>query len=397
MNIFSQDDLPVKLLVEFLSEDNPNPSLAREEWDQLEKRFGERIYPEILYLLTQMEFEPSEARSHWYKILEHRENLNRTLDRDVGVRVALCDYFTNIDPKLKNLVFLEVQLFLQKERTALLDELTGLYNRRFFNQVIRREVEHAKRFDQSFSLLMLDLDNFKNYNDMYGHQAGDKALTEVAQVLNQTARAIDHVVRYGGEEFVLVLPQSDKDQALLAGERHRQAVEMHPFLGQEKLPSGNLTVTIGLATFPVDADDATELLQRADEALYQGKESGRNRVIPFGPNKRRHARYPIHVEMMFHLREVGDQLFQKGAVQNISLGGFLCQTDQPCELGRPLDVVLSTPDDEFGLRLRARAVRLTEDRKQEDSYYLGFSFELDSIEEENALQALIEDGATTLH
>ena len=397
MDIFSQDDLPVKLLVEFLNEDNPNPSLAREEWDQLEKRFGERIYPEILYLLTQMEFEPNEARSHWYKILEHRDLLNRTLGRDVGLRVALCDYFTNIDPKLKNLVFLEVQLFLQKERSALVDELTGLYNRRFFNQVVHREVEHAKRFDQPFSLLMLDLDNFKNFNDTYGHQAGDRALIEVAQVLTQTARAIDHVVRYGGEEFVLVLPQVDKEQALLAGERHRQAVEMHLFVGQEKLPSGNLTVTIGLATFPVDADDATELLQRADEALYQGKEAGRNRVVPFGPNKRRHTRYPIHVEMMFRLREFGDRSFQKGAIRDISLGGLLCETDQPLELGRPLDVILSTPDDEFGLRLRARAVRLTQDRKEEDSYYLGFSFELDSVEEENALQVLIEDGATTLH
>ena len=394
---FGQDDFPFKLLVEFLSEDNSDPNLVQEEWNRLEKRLGEKIYPEILYLLTQMEFKPDEARRHWYKIIEHREDLNRRLGRDAGLRVALCDYFTNINPKLKNLVFVEVQLFMQKERSALVDELTGLYNRRFFNQVVRREVEHAKRFEQPFSLLMLDLDNFKNYNDMYGHQAGDKALTEVAQVLNQTARAIDHVVRFGGEEFVLILPQVDKEQALLAAERHRHAVEAHSFSGQEKLPLGNLTVTIGVATFPTDAQEAQELLQQADDALYQGKKDGRNRTVLCVPNKRHHTRHPLRMEMMFRLREAADQSFQQGTTQDISLGGLKCQTDLHLDLGRQLDVFLSTPNDDFGLQLPARTVRLTKNPEAEHSYYLGLSFELNSEEEENALRILIEDEASTLH
>lgn len=397
MNIFNKDDVSLKALIDLLQGDLSRTTLDSEEWKQLEKNFGENIYAEILYFLTQMEFDPLEAREHWYKTFEHRKNLSQILGRDVGLRVALCDYFTNLHPKLKNHVFVEVQLFLQKERSALVDELTGLYNRRFFNQVIQREIEHAKRFDQPFSLLMLDVDHFKSYNDMFGHQAGDRALMELAEVLKRTARAIDHVVRYGGEEFALILPRVDKTQALMAGERHRRAVEIHPFPDQEKLPSGNLTVTIGVATCPNDALDALDLIQRSDEALYKGKETGRNRVISLKPDKRRHPRYALTIEMMFRMREAAERSFLKGTTQDISMGGMLCQTDQPVDLNRPLEVILSSPGENYGMQLQAKVVRLSKDSQEGNRYYLGLSFDLGSGEEEEALKTLIEQDDDTLH
>ncbi|MFH1479761.1 MAG: diguanylate cyclase [Pseudomonadota bacterium] len=397
MNPFSKDDASVKVLIDLLREDFTRTTLNSEEWKQLEKNFGENIYAEIIYFLTQMEFEPLEAREHWYKTFEHRKNLSQVLGRDVGLRVALCDYFTNINPKLKNHVFVEVQLFLQKERSALVDELTGLYNRRFFNQVIQREMEHAKRFDQPFSLLMLDVDHFKNYNDMFGHQAGDRALTELAEVLTRTARAIDHVVRYGGEEFALILPRADKTQALMAAERHRRAVEIHPFSDKEKLPSGNLTVTIGMATCPNDALDALDLIQRADEALYKGKETGRNRAVSLKADKRRYPRYALSIEMMFRLREAAERSFLRGTTQDISMGGMLCQTDQPVDLNRPLEVILSSPSENYGMQLQAKVVRLTKDTQEGNMYYLGLSFELGSGEEKEALKNLIDQDDDTLH
>ncbi|MFH1349582.1 MAG: diguanylate cyclase [Pseudomonadota bacterium] len=397
MDIFTKDDSALKAIIDILREDLTGPALDLEQWNQYENEFGENIYAEILFLLTQMEFESLEAREHWYKILEHRKNFNQLLGRDVGLRVALCDYFTNINPRLKDHVFVEVQIFLQKERFALMDELTGLYNRRFFNQVIRREMEHAKRFNQPFSLLMLDVDNFKGYNDMYGHQAGDRVLAEIAEILKLTARAIDHVVRYGGEEFSLILPRADKRQALLAAERHRQAVEVHPFSGQEKLPLGNLTVTIGVATFPTDAEEGLDLIQLADEALYKGKEAGRNRVVSHPDDKRIHPRYPFQVEMMFRLREAAEEAFLRGETRDISLGGILCRTDQPIELGRPLEVILSSPGDKYGMQFHARAIRLTKDSEAEDTYFLGLSFELTSGEEEEVLRQLINEEDGTVH
>ncbi|MBU4126119.1 MAG: diguanylate cyclase [Proteobacteria bacterium] len=391
MDIFDPDNLALKLLIESLREDHLGTSIInQEEWKQLEKCFGNRIYLEILRLLTQIEFEPEEAQRHWFNVLEHRKNLQKNMGRDVGFRVALCDYFTNIHPKLKNLIFVEVDLFLQKERSALIDELTGLYNRRFFNRVLKREIEHSKRYNQPFSLLMLDIDNFKEYNDIYGHQAGDRALNEFAQILKQNARLIDHVIRYGGEEFAVILPRADIKQAKLSAERHLIAVETHKFSGQERLSSGNFTVTIGVATYPINAQDGLELIQKADEALYIGKQKGRNRVSISIDERRRKFRYPLHVEMLFRLRDSAEKLLNRGTTRNISQVGLLCQTNKPFNTGLMLEVVLRHPFDGSELKLMARSARLEKNPEKDQSYFLGLSIELGSEKEEKALQAILE-------
>ncbi|MEW6267131.1 MAG: diguanylate cyclase [Thermodesulfobacteriota bacterium] len=388
MDLYGPNNLSLKLLVEYLSDEHRTLSMNPREWDQLEKHFGEKVYSEILYLLTHLKLEPEMARIHWYNILAHREAINAGMGRDVGLRVAICDYFINIQPKLKNLVFLEVHQLLQKERTALVDELTGLYNRRFFNSVLQRELEHARRFDQFMSLLMIDVDNFKNYNDLYGHKNGDGLLAELADLLKKTARSIDYVVRYGGEEFVVLLPMCDHDRAALAGERLRRTVEEHLFSGQERMPSGNLTVTIGYATFPSDAQEGLDLFQRADEALYRGKSGGRNRVIRWEADKRRFTRYLVELETLYRRLEASSQDYNQGLARDISLGGLLHLTDEPQEVGTTLEIVLTGADSQ-SLRLRATVVRLTKSQEKEDEYYLGLSFHLGSPEEEEALKALI--------
>ena len=391
MDIFDPDNLAQNLLIKTLREDHTaTPIINQEEWKQLEISFGNKIYPEILRLLTQIEFEPEEAQRHWYNILEHRKNLKKKLERDVGFRVALCDYFTNIHPRLKNLIFVEVDIFIQKERFALIDELTGLHNRRFFNRVLKKEIEHSKRYNQPFSLLMLDIDNFKEYNDIYGHQAGDRALNEFAQILKQNARLIDHVSRYGGEEFAVILPRADIKQARLSAERHLRAVETHPFSGQEKLPLGNFTVTIGVATYPINAQNGLELIQKADEALYIGKQKGRNRVVISADERRHNFRYPLDVEMLFRLRGSDEKLLNRGTTRDISQCGMLCQTCEPVELEQMLEIVLRHPIDGSEVNFMARSVRLEKNSEKGRSYFLGLSIELGSEKEEKALKALIE-------
>jgi len=391
MDIFDPDNLAQNLLIKTLREDHTaTPIINQEEWKQLEISFGNKIYPEILRLLTQIEFEPEEAQRHWYNILEHRKNLKKKLERDVGFRVALCDYFTNIHPRLKNLIFVEVDIFIQKERFALIDELTGLYNRRFFNRVLKKEIEHSKRYNQPFSLLMLDIDNFKEYNDIYGHQAGDRALNEFAQILKQNARLIDHVSRYGGEEFAVILPRADIKQARLSAERHLRAVETHAFSGQEKLPLGNFTVTIGVATYPINVRDGLELIQKADEALYIGKQKGRNRVVISADERRHNFRYPLDVEMLFRLRGSDEKLLNRGTTRDISQCGMLCQTCEPVELEQMLKIVLRHPIDGSEVNFMARSVRLEKNSEKGRSYFLGLSIELGSEKEEKALKALIE-------
>jgi len=150
---------------------------------------------------------------------------------------------------------------------AVRDGLTGLFNRRYFNELINVEINRLKRTPSSLSLLMLDIDNFKNYNDTQGHPAGDELLKNAAKVFKNSVRAVDIICRYGGEEFVIMLPQTDKDSAARIAERLRVQFGLY-------LPT---TISIGIATLPQDAQNMEELLEKADGALYQAKKSGKNK------------------------------------------------------------------------------------------------------------------------
>ena len=150
---------------------------------------------------------------------------------------------------------------------VVLDGLTGLYNRRYFNELMTLEFSKLNRSQDALSLLMIDIDNFKKYNDTNGHPAGDKLLKDAAQVFGSVVRDVDSVCRYGGEEFAVLLPQASKEEAALVAERLRAQVNL--YLGA--------TVSIGIGSAPADAQEAQALIDKADAALYQAKQTGKNK------------------------------------------------------------------------------------------------------------------------
>jgi diguanylate cyclase (GGDEF)-like protein len=158
------------------------------------------------------------------------------------------------------------------------DGLTGLFNHRYFQDSLAAEINRAARPESTFSVLFLDVDHFKQYNDLNGHQKGDKLLRNLAIILAKSIRKSDILARYGGEEFVIILPETSKANALKFGEKLRSGVEKYPFPGKETQPGSNLTISIGISPFPEDRTDRYSLIEHADQALYQAKNSGRNRV-----------------------------------------------------------------------------------------------------------------------
>ena len=164
------------------------------------------------------------------------------------------------------------------EKILILDDLTGLLNRRFLFKRTVKELADAERHGHSLSLLMFDVDDFKLYNDRNGHLAGDAALRSLAAVVRNTVRNMDYVARYGGEEFTAVFPMTNKQSAAVIGRRLQQQVEQFLFPFKEHQPLGNMTVSLGLATFPEDAHDMESLIEAADQALYQAKAAGKNRL-----------------------------------------------------------------------------------------------------------------------
>ncbi len=172
----------------------------------------------------------------------------------------------------------------QFEQLAITDPLTGLYNRRLLEGRLQEEFSRSERQGQSFCVIMADLDNFKIYNDICGHLAGDNALRKTASLLRRTAREMDVVTRYGGEEFCLILPGIGKKESVFVGDRIRRAIEMENFPGESHLPLGRLTISLGISAFPVDGVTANELIHAADLALYHAKALGRNRLVLYEPS-----------------------------------------------------------------------------------------------------------------
>ena len=165
------------------------------------------------------------------------------------------------------------------EEAADTDRLTGLANRRRLDEFVEALVTLYPEERAPFSLIITDVDNFKHYNDTHGHQMGDVVLARIAGILKKRVRRGDLAARFGGEEFVVILPKCDSGNAMLIAEQLRSAVEEEDIPYQEQQPLGNLTATFGVATFPDDADDVEVLLKKADDCLYHGKEAGRNVVV----------------------------------------------------------------------------------------------------------------------
>ncbi|MCL1987241.1 MAG: diguanylate cyclase [Firmicutes bacterium] len=226
------------------------------------------------------------------ELLKHSEKTNsipvifttsmtETEDEVKGLSMGAVDYITK--PFVDEIVRLRVGLHLKLidqmrfiEQSTLYDALTGIYNRQAFNTTFNKEWEHAIENGQCISLIMLDIDKFKNFNDTYGHLSGDKCLITVASSLK--IRNVDMVYRWGGEEFAVLLPNTPLVSAEVVAERIRKVVEETPIeyaLGEFT----NVTISLGIATvFPTEVDKPQEFCNEADKALYQAKQSGRNCV-----------------------------------------------------------------------------------------------------------------------
>ncbi|MBM7556519.1 GGDEF domain-containing protein [Halanaerobacter jeridensis] len=161
---------------------------------------------------------------------------------------------------------------------AIRDGLTNLYNHSYFKEILARKIEDINKFEGSLSLLMLDIDDFKLFNDNYGHQAGDEILKLLAQILENNTRKTDIVARYGGEEFTIILPGANLERAVMKAEKICNKVRDKKIEYQNK--KLNITISIGVTTYNSEANDSkTKLINRADMALYQAKEEGKNRII----------------------------------------------------------------------------------------------------------------------
>ncbi len=324
-------NLVLKCLEEYEDDDR-----LIKELNQIIEKEGKTAYSIIFHVLTNLEIEPEEAMEFWDEIITHYKKLVSILGRKVNLRTALCDYFCSIHRSLRNPKVVEIQLFEKTVKASRFDSLTGLYNRQSFDETLESEINRGKRHGKELSILFLDLDDFKEVNDSFGHQTGDEVLKQVAKIVLNEKRSEDLAARYGGEEIVVIMPETGKVASLVLAERIRKRVEEMriDFNGN----TVRLTISGGLASFPENATDAKSLLKCADNALYTAKGSGKNGISFFSQDKRRYMR--IEIDHDVKVRELGfdDTQTQTGKGKNICFGGILFENKYALPIGTKIQL-----------------------------------------------------------
>jgi diguanylate cyclase (GGDEF)-like protein len=254
--------------IEFVSKDE----MSKEDYII---KFTEELYSDIFLRLTHRYFSDEVAQVFWTKVLEHRNKLVIRLKRDPGLLVACLDYLTNIEEILIDATIIEEGKSQFIITTNLVDKLTNLFIRGVFDVVLNKEMDYCKRSKIPLALLMIDLDDFKNVNDRYGHQKGDEVLSTVGKIILDSVRKMDIACRYGGEELTVIMPDTNQSSAYIIAERIRDKISKHDFNGFK------ITASIGISIYKESKGEMTDLVYLADKALYIAKKNGKNRVVTY--------------------------------------------------------------------------------------------------------------------
>ncbi|MBN2041490.1 MAG: GGDEF domain-containing protein [Spirochaetes bacterium] len=244
----------------------------KNKYEKLLKDSGDDLYVKILFYITHQAFLPEDAKKIWEEILAHKYVLSKILGRNVEITVATLDYLTHVKSRIENPKLIGEAFMGKIAELSSSDGLTKLYNRSYLFEKAKDELERYQRYNTTFSLIILDIDDFKKINDQYGHQKGDEILQKLGIILDGARRDLDICARYGGEEFAIILPHTSSSEAGMIAERIRKNVEDH-----FRIDIG-ITISIGISTCPDSSIVLEELIKIADDALYESKRSGKNKV-----------------------------------------------------------------------------------------------------------------------
>jgi two-component system, cell cycle response regulator len=347
--------------------------LERHQTDQ-------EIYAKLVASLINVSVAEETARVIFHRMLKHHQKLVRELGRPVDFRVSVMDFTVQHPELIESPVVVEQETLTLSQRLAAMDELTGLFNRRFLDLSINKELTRARRYGLSFSVLFIDLDDFKSINDSYGHDVGDRVLATLGRSITTLLRSEDFAGRYGGEEFVVLLPQTDSAGAVRFADRLQDQLT--------KLDFGHSFVTSfsgGVATYPDAGETVSELLRHADAALYKAKLSGKQTTRVFTVEKRRGKRHPIQVRAACQSEEldVGEV-----EVQDVSRTGLAARAHRLLAPGARVRFRFSVTDESGGFEIVARVVWSR--KMNEDAYQFGGAW---TSEDSELIETLVTGGS----
>ncbi len=351
--------------------DAPNDDVFIQQLDDLIDEHGNYVCPLIFRALTSLKMPIEQSVESWSEVKRYRQQLITKLGRNVSLVTAISDYLTNSSIRHSQLRLIESGTLERAVRDTTHDFLTGLYNRTYFDEIFNQQVNYAKRYNSSFSVLFLDLDDFKEINDNLGHFAGDEALKTVANIINSSKRESDVSSRFGGEEFVLLMPNTDCADGLILAERVRKAIEQKTFSYQGK--EFNLTISGGLASYPHHTSDPGDLLIIADSAVYLAKGAGKNSIMPYKKEKRRYLRTELYEPLLIEELNTFTVNRISAMSKNIGMGGMLFTCDKNFEIDTILKIRLSISENRTFL-IFGRVVRVIETESGKFDVGISMSF-----------------------
>jgi len=304
-----------KEIIGILDEDPDNEDFIISKLGNLSDQNQEKeIYTELFRVLASIEMSSEEsAKECWNKIIEHRNSCSRLLGTQFSFRAAMLNYFISENKKLANPKIIEIKIYENTLKSALLDVLTGVFNRRYYEEIIQNEINRARRRKGVISLCVLDIDNFKHFNDAYGHLEGDTVLKTVASIIKKTLRREDIVCRYGGEEFVIIMPDSTAENSFIVMHRIQEELK------KERFHDECISFSCGISCYPKDTENKDELFIKADKAMYMSKANGKDQICIYGNDRRNKIRIEVNWNISYSIA---------GSAQENKSGGefHLCQT-----------------------------------------------------------------------
>jgi diguanylate cyclase (GGDEF)-like protein len=268
------------------SADDSFLDLLVETLEGLDETVRGQFLRQFFHTIAKIDLPEAQSNDYWQRILQRRRELSESLGRKVALATAMVDVLSSAN-FIRVPIVMEYEELKKLQINAATDSLTGLYNRRLFDEYCEKELNRAKRYGQHLAIVILDLHRLKEVNDRHGHLRGDQMLELAATTLRRTLRASDFAFRIGGDEFALLLPQTDTEQAVTLCRRVRSLYESE--VVSLKIEVG-VTLDFGVAVHPQDGDQKSALLHIADERLYELKRSGRApRVVPMETHPPREA------------------------------------------------------------------------------------------------------------
>lgn len=319
-------------------ETSKNDDQLINEINQLAAKHGAILLQTAFHILAGLELTSQTAETYWRELLLHRRKMIRSLGREIDLVPCIYDFLSTTEHFLDKPRLIEEKSYEQVILETTHDNLTTLFNRQYLKKTLEQTFYSAKRYNNDLSLLFLDIDNFKEFNDTFGHAFGDEVLRQVARIITEQKRDSDIAARYGGEEFIVLMPETESINGFILAERIRKNIAAY-FQKQEE---GNMEVTVsgGLASYPQNCNSETELLSKADSALYLAKGAGKNRISLYKQEKRRYLRVSYHEPVK--IKELGFDFSPvfSGTSKDICIGGILFENPSPLPIGSKIQVSL---------------------------------------------------------